>query len=78
MRTKELPQNSLEIPLRARNTAEQIQTERAVLRKRVTREVRLREKTQAGDPAGAGKLMPLGLLDGPQSHLPDDAVKQFL
>ena len=78
MRTKELPQNSFEIPLRVRHTTKQIQTERAVFRKRVTREVRLREKTEAGDPAGAWKLMPLRLLDGSQSHLPDDAVKQFL
>jgi hypothetical protein len=75
MRIKELPENNFEIPLSAGNTAEEIQTERAVLRKRVTREVRLREKAKAGDPSGAGKLMPLGFADWPELHFPNDAAE---
>ncbi len=75
MRVKELPQNRFEIPLSARNAAKEIQTERAVLRKRVTRKVRLREKTQAGDPSGARKLMPLRCAYRPELHLPDDDVE---
>src|SRR5260370_20805162 len=53
-------------------------TERAVFWKRMTREMRLRKKAEAGDPAGAGKLMPLRFADGPELHLPDDAVEQVL
>src|SRR5260370_25099864 len=78
IRIKELPQNRFEIPFGARNAAEKIQAERAVLRKRVTGEVRLREKAEAGDASGAGTLMPLRFADGPELHLPDDAVEQVL
>ena len=75
MRVKEMPQYSFEIPFSARNATEEIEAERAVLRKRVTREVRLREKAKAGYPTRAGKLMPLRFADGPELHLPDDAVE---
>ena len=44
MRLKELLQNGFEIPLSSRNATEEIQTERTVLWKRMTREVRLRQK----------------------------------
>ena len=67
MRIKELLKSGFEIPLRARNAAEKIQTERAVLRKRMTRKVRLREKAKPGDPAGARKFMP--------KSFPDDVAK---
>src|SRR5260370_30169366 len=75
IRIEELPQNSFEIPLRARNAAEEIEAERTVLGKRVTRKVRLRKKAKSGDASGAGKLMPLRFADGPEFHLPDDVVK---
>ena len=78
MRIKELPQNRFEIPFGARNTAEEIQAERAVLRKGVTRQVRLREKAKTGDPSGDRKLMPLRFADRPKLHLPDYAVEQTL
>ena len=75
MCVKELPQNGFEIPFGARNTAEEIEAERAMFWKGVTREVRLREKAKAGDPSGAGKLMPLRFGDGPELHLANDAAK---
>ena len=43
MGIEELPQSRFKIPLRARNTAKEIETERTMLRKRVAREMRLRE-----------------------------------
>src|ERR1700675_807719 len=49
-----------------------------MLRKGVTCKVRFREKAEAGDPSGAGKLMPLRFADGPELHLPDDAAEQTL
>lgn len=72
---KKLAENSFEIPLRARNTAEEIEAKRTVLRKRVTREMRLREKAKTSDPSGAGKLMPLGFADGPELHFPNDIAE---
>src|SRR5260370_5867177 len=78
IRIKELPQNRFEIPFGAWNPPEKIHTKRAVLRKRVTGEGRLREKAKAGCPSGTGKLMPLRFADGPELHLPDDAVAQIM
>jgi hypothetical protein len=78
MRIKKLTENSLEIPLRAGNTTKDVEAERAVLWKRVAREMRLREKAKAGDPSGTRKLMPLGFADGPELHLPDHTVEQIL
>jgi hypothetical protein len=49
-----------------------------MLRKGVTCKVRLREKAEAGDPSGDGKLMPLGFAYGPELHLTDNAVEQIL
>jgi hypothetical protein len=75
MRVEKLPQNCLEIPLAARNAAEEIEAERAVFRKRVTRKMRLREEAKAGDASGAGKLMPLRFADGTELHLANDAAE---
>ena len=75
MRVKKLTENSLEIPFRSWNTAKEIETERAVLWKRVASEMRLREKAKAGNASGAGKLMPLCFADGPKLHFPNDAAK---
>jgi hypothetical protein len=73
MRIKKLPENSFEIPLSARDTTKEIEAERTVFRKRVAREVRLRQKAKAGNPSGAGKLVPLGFADRPKFHFPNDA-----
>jgi hypothetical protein len=75
VRIKELPQNSFEIPLGARDAAEKIEAERAVLGKGVTREVRFREKTKSGNPSRTGKLMPLRFANGSKLHLPDDVLE---
>ncbi len=72
---KELPENRFEIPFSARNATEKIEAERAVLRKRMTREMRLREKAKASDTASAGKLMPLRFADGPELHLSNNAAE---
>jgi len=77
MRLKKLTENSFKIPLRARNAAEEIETERTVLRKGVAREMRLGQQAKAGDPSGTGKLMPLGFADGPELHFPNEPVEQI-
>jgi hypothetical protein len=75
MRFKKLTENSFEIPFSAGNTAKEIQTERAVLRKRVARKMRFREKAKASNPSCAGKLMPLRFADGTELHFPNDVVE---
>lgn len=69
IRLEELPQNDFEIPFGARNAAEEVEAERAVLWKRVASEVRLGKKAKAGDSARAGELMPLRFADGTEFHL---------
>src|SRR4029077_9373612 len=65
IRIEELAQDSFKIPFSSRDTNKEIDAERAVLRKRMTRKVRLGEKAKAGNPSGARKLMPLRFADGP-------------
>jgi hypothetical protein len=75
-RFEELLQKRFKIPFNTWNAAEKIQTERAVLRKRMTREVRFGEKAKPGNATGSGKLMPLRFANGTELHFADDAVKQ--
>ena len=75
MRVEKLTKHSFEVPLRARNTAKEIEAERAVLGKGVAREMGFREEAKAGDSSGPGKLMPLGFAHGAELHLPNDVVK---
>jgi len=77
IRVKELPQNSFEIPLSAPNTAEKIQKSEPCS-KGVAREVPTPREGKAGDPSGAGKLMPLRFTDGPELHLPMMLLEQIL
>jgi len=42
----------------------------------VASDVRLREQAEAGDAAGAGKLMPLRFADGPQLHAANHAMEK--
>src|SRR5579862_9146532 len=60
-RVDETPQLPLEIPVRPRRAAEQIQAEGSMLWKRMAGEVRLGEHADARDASLGGKLMPLGL-----------------
>ncbi len=40
--------------------------------------VRFCEQAQAGDSSGLGKLMPVGIGDGPQIQVVNDALKKRL
>ena len=75
MRIKKLTENSLEIPFRSWNTAKEIETERTVLWKCVASEMRLCEQAKAGNPPGAGKLMPLGFAHRTELHFPNDVAE---
>ena len=57
LRAEAVAQMAREIPIGPRTAAEQIQAQRAVLGKRMAREMRLREHVESGDAAGAGELV---------------------
>jgi len=75
---KEVTQSRFEIPFRTGHATEEIQAERAVLGKSVAGEMGLGEKTEAGDSAGSGKLMPLRRAYGAETHLFDNLAEEIL
>ncbi len=75
MRSKESAEKGFKVPLCAGNTAKEIEAQRAVLRKRMAGKMGLCEKAEAGDPSGAGKLMPLRFADRAELHFPNDAAE---
>lgn len=70
-----LPQHTGIIPLYSRNTAKQVETERAEFRKRMDREMRFGEQAQTGNSPGLRKLVPVGFADGAQLQVFNDAFK---
>ena len=64
------------IPFGPRNTAKQVQAERAKLGKGVAGEMRFGEQAEAGNSPSLRKLMPLGFADRPQLQIANDPLKQ--
>src|SRR5579862_8157045 len=65
-------QVGLEIPVRTRPAAEDVQAKRMILGKRVAGNVRFSQQIKAGYAAGAGKLVPGGFADRVQRQTLDE------
>ena len=68
---------SVNLPVAARATREDVETERTVLRKSVNREVRLREQTESRNSARSGEDVPHRSAHDIQRQLVDDAGEQL-